>query len=72
MELLELHGVVKSVSCKGQGAGNCSGKGKEGGDREMAGTRRGCSLIPIARVFNLLPSCLNCRSWLWTIIIMWP
>lgn len=34
---MELHRVVKSGSCKGQGAGKCSGRGKEGGDTEMAG-----------------------------------
>lgn len=36
-ELVELHRVVKSGSCNGQGPGKCSGRGKEGGDTEMAG-----------------------------------
>lgn len=33
--VVEMHRVVKRMSCNGQGAVKCHGRGKEGGDTEV-------------------------------------
>lgn len=63
VELMELHGVVRSGSCNGHRAWKCSGGARKEIQRWLGSTaadKKGMQSNTITGVFNLPPSSFSC------------